>query len=108
MRRWGVKDQPRSIEGHHLALLPGELYPDQMNRLVGGAVLVGVALGLNLCQRLAVGQLLHHLELEQIEVAEGLHGHVHGARQQRPRVRVLRWVAEGAVIRSNTGLAFMP
>src|SRR5690554_1269007 len=64
------------IEGHDLSLLSGELHPDQMNRFAGGSVLVSIAAGLDLLQRLALGQLFHHLELEQVEMAEGRHGHV--------------------------------
>src|SRR5690554_5374157 len=68
-----------NVERHDLALFAGELHADQMNRLAGGAVLVGIALGLDLLQRFALGQLLHNLELEQIEVAAEIDGHIHAA-----------------------------
>src|SRR5690554_5790946 len=64
------------IEGYDLPLLPGELHPDQANRFAGGAVLFGIAAGFDLLQRLPLRQLFHHLELEQVKVAEGRHGHV--------------------------------
>src|SRR5690554_2494719 len=64
------------IESHDLSLLSGELHPDQVNRLAGSSVLVSIAAGLDLLQRLPLRQLFHHLELEQVKVAEGRHGHV--------------------------------
>lgn len=64
----------RYLNPHHTVALAAELYANQVNRLASRPILLRIATLADLLQRLALGDQLHHLQLEKVDLALALVG----------------------------------